>query len=376
MRLVARDGAVQRGDGAASQLVVAKSIEKIYRQNAQNIGLLTSTDFGLRPAHRRAARRSPSRSSRAGSTPSAPPSSSTGASSRTTRRASRGRRRRRAVTTRRAADDPLREDPRARTPSSTRRARRQDGRDRGEAGGRLLRARRRALLARVRDADGRRALPPAASAPDAKVSEPESVFAFRDHLTFLDLIMPKAHQRHGPRRAGAQARHGAGRVRAARRRARSTARCTATGSSWGPRPSATTRWSRSSRCPGQLVDRAPTATRAWRARSGASRSAWARPTWRTPGSRATCASPSRRRARFVLKGKLRDGRVRQGRHAPHPEPAVLQERRRHRQGARVRRRRHRAPAARRARDAHQHGGRGGRFHRASSRPTRSSSTTW
>jgi 3-isopropylmalate/(R)-2-methylmalate dehydratase large subunit len=30
-------------------LVIAKSIEKIYRQNAQNIGLLTSTDFGLIP---------------------------------------------------------------------------------------------------------------------------------------------------------------------------------------------------------------------------------------------------------------------------------------------------------------------------------------
>ena len=29
---------------------------------------------------------------------------------------------------------------------------------------------------------------------DAKVTEPESVFAFRDHLTFLDLIMPKAHK--------------------------------------------------------------------------------------------------------------------------------------------------------------------------------------
>jgi 3-isopropylmalate/(R)-2-methylmalate dehydratase large subunit len=29
------------------QLVIAKSIEKIYKQNSQNIGLLTSTDFGL-----------------------------------------------------------------------------------------------------------------------------------------------------------------------------------------------------------------------------------------------------------------------------------------------------------------------------------------
>jgi 3-isopropylmalate/(R)-2-methylmalate dehydratase large subunit len=28
---------------------------------------------------------------------------------------------------------------------------------------------------------------------DAKVSEPSSVYAFRDHLTFLDLVMPKAH---------------------------------------------------------------------------------------------------------------------------------------------------------------------------------------
>jgi len=31
----------------AIRLVIAASIEKIYKQNAQNIGLLTSTDFGL-----------------------------------------------------------------------------------------------------------------------------------------------------------------------------------------------------------------------------------------------------------------------------------------------------------------------------------------
>jgi 3-isopropylmalate/(R)-2-methylmalate dehydratase large subunit len=29
---------------------------------------------------------------------------------------------------------------------------------------------------------------------DAKVQEPESVFTFRDHLTFLDMVMPKAHK--------------------------------------------------------------------------------------------------------------------------------------------------------------------------------------
>ena len=80
---------------AGVKLVVAKSIEKIYRQNAQNIGLLTSTDFGLVP--RIAARRGDpdGASSPAGSTRSARPSSSTAASSRTTsaRLAGRGRRR-------------------------------------------------------------------------------------------------------------------------------------------------------------------------------------------------------------------------------------------------------------------------------------------
>ena len=38
---------------AGFRLVIAASIEKIYRQNAQNIGLLTSTDFGLIPRIRR-----------------------------------------------------------------------------------------------------------------------------------------------------------------------------------------------------------------------------------------------------------------------------------------------------------------------------------
>src|SRR6266536_2137980 len=40
---------------AGIQLVIAKSIEKIYGQNSQNIGLLTSTDFGLIDRIRRGA---------------------------------------------------------------------------------------------------------------------------------------------------------------------------------------------------------------------------------------------------------------------------------------------------------------------------------
>lgn len=35
--------------------------------------------------------------------------------------------------------------------------------------------------------------------PDAKVTEPESVFAFRDHLTFLDQVIPEAHVKLGLR---------------------------------------------------------------------------------------------------------------------------------------------------------------------------------
>jgi 3-isopropylmalate/(R)-2-methylmalate dehydratase large subunit len=39
--------------------------------------------------------------------------------------------------------------------------------------------------------------------PDAKVTDPQSVFAFRDHLTFLDRIMPEAHVKMGLREQAA-----------------------------------------------------------------------------------------------------------------------------------------------------------------------------
>src|SRR4026209_851142 len=42
-----RETAPYAEQSAGIQLVIAKSIEKIYGQNSQNIGLLTSTDFGL-----------------------------------------------------------------------------------------------------------------------------------------------------------------------------------------------------------------------------------------------------------------------------------------------------------------------------------------
>src|SRR5438105_5929661 len=42
-----RETAPYAEQAAGIKLVIAKTIEKIYGQNAQNIGLLTSTDFGL-----------------------------------------------------------------------------------------------------------------------------------------------------------------------------------------------------------------------------------------------------------------------------------------------------------------------------------------
>ncbi|MCC6556510.1 MAG: 3-isopropylmalate dehydratase [Polyangiaceae bacterium] len=43
----------------------------------------------------------------------------------------------------------------------------------------------------------------AALGPDARISEPETVFAFRDHLTFLDRVMPEAHIKLGLREQAA-----------------------------------------------------------------------------------------------------------------------------------------------------------------------------
>jgi len=42
-----RETAPVCGTSGGVQLVIAQTIEKIYGQNSQNIGLLTSTDFGL-----------------------------------------------------------------------------------------------------------------------------------------------------------------------------------------------------------------------------------------------------------------------------------------------------------------------------------------
>jgi 3-isopropylmalate/(R)-2-methylmalate dehydratase large subunit len=67
-----------------------------------------------------------------------------------------------------------------------------------QPGRRALRAHRRALLHEYVTPMAE-SLFRAALGKDAKVTEPASVFAFRDHLTFLDQVMPEAHVKMGLR---------------------------------------------------------------------------------------------------------------------------------------------------------------------------------
>ena len=76
---------------AGVQLVIAENIEKIYRQNCQNIGLLTTHRLRAHRPDPPRARRSRSRSSRRRADEISARSSSTAASSPTTWRGSQGR---------------------------------------------------------------------------------------------------------------------------------------------------------------------------------------------------------------------------------------------------------------------------------------------
>jgi 3-isopropylmalate/(R)-2-methylmalate dehydratase large subunit len=175
---------------AGIKLVVARSIEKIYRQNAQNIGLLTSTDLSLVPRIQ-AGEAIPvseftkgldaisasivehgglfayNRARLAGTT--TPPAITTAARPMTLCE---------KILAAHAIVD-------ART---------------GKTGVAAVKP-GDAFFARCDVRFSHEYVTPMADAlfrhgfgPDAKVTEPESVFAFRDHLTFLDLIMPKAHK--------------------------------------------------------------------------------------------------------------------------------------------------------------------------------------
>jgi 3-isopropylmalate/(R)-2-methylmalate dehydratase large subunit len=184
---------------AGVQIVIAKNIEKIYGQNCQNIGLLTSTDFALIPRLLRG-EAIPIDEFTKGLDPiaaevvrygglfaynqarlrgeTAPPAVATGKRPMTLCE---------KIISRRAIAD-------AKT-------------------GRLGIAAVKpgdALFVRTDVRFSHEYVTPMAEAlfrmglgADARITDPQSVFAFRDHLTFLDRVMPKAHVEMGLREQAA-----------------------------------------------------------------------------------------------------------------------------------------------------------------------------
>ena len=181
--------------GAGIELVVAQSIEKIYGQNAENIGLLTTTDFGVLERLER------------GETIDR-------------EEFTRGRDAISADIVRHGglfAYNRSRMSGEVAPPAITTPARPMTLCEKIIAAHAVVDAREGKLgVAAVKPGDAlfvrtdvrfsHEYVTPMAEAlfregigPDARVSEPESVFAFRDHLTFLDQIMPAAHIKMGLR---------------------------------------------------------------------------------------------------------------------------------------------------------------------------------
>jgi 3-isopropylmalate/(R)-2-methylmalate dehydratase large subunit len=178
---------------AGVRLVVATSIEKIYQQNAQNIGLLTSTDFGLLPRILRGEPISIEEFTRGLDPISAAIVEHGGLFA--------YNRARLAGT---ASTPPVTTPARAMTLCEKILAAHVtvDARS-GSLGAGAVKP-GDAFFARADVRFSHEYVTPMAEAlfregfgQDAKVSEPESVFAFRDHLTFLDLVMPEAHRQMG-----------------------------------------------------------------------------------------------------------------------------------------------------------------------------------
>jgi 3-isopropylmalate/(R)-2-methylmalate dehydratase large subunit len=178
---------------AGVRLVVAKSIEKIYRQNAQNIGLFTSTDFGLLPRIVRGEAIAVEELSRGLDPISAEVVTRGGLFA-----YNRGR------LTGDVSPPPVTTSPRPMTITEKILAAHAvaDAKS-GTLGVPAVRP-GDALFARTDIRFSHDYVTPMAEAlfragfgESAQVSEPERVYAFRDHLTFLDLVMPAAHRELG-----------------------------------------------------------------------------------------------------------------------------------------------------------------------------------
>ena len=178
---------------AGVQLVIARSIEKIYRQNAQNIGLLTSTDFSLIERIARGEELGIEEFSRGLDPISADIVRYGGLFAyNKARRAGE------------VSPPPVVTAPRAMTLCEKILASHVISDAKSGVIGVAAVAPGDAFFARTDVRFSHEYVTPMADAlfraelgEDARVQEPQSAFAFRDHLTFLELVMPRAHREMG-----------------------------------------------------------------------------------------------------------------------------------------------------------------------------------
>jgi 3-isopropylmalate/(R)-2-methylmalate dehydratase large subunit len=175
---------------AGVQIVIAKSIEKIYRQNAQNIGLLTSTDFSLLERIERG-EEIPMSEFTKGLDPISAAIVEHGGLFAYNRARLAGTTTPPAITT---PKRPLTLCEKILAAHAIVDAKSGNLGVSAVKPGDAFFARADVRFSHEYCTPMAEALFRAGLGEDAKVTEPESVFAFRDHLTFLDLIMPKAHK--------------------------------------------------------------------------------------------------------------------------------------------------------------------------------------
>ena len=186
-----RETAPYAEKAAGIQLVIAKSIEKIYGQNSQNIGLLTSTDFNLIARIRRG-EEIPLAEFTAGLDPISRDIVEYGGLFSYNKARVAGE----------VTPPPVATKPRAMTMVEKIIARHAFVRA-GEIGVKAVKP-GDALFAVADVRFSHEYVTPMAESllkqalgPEARVTEPESVFAFRDHLTFLSKVMPAKHREMG-----------------------------------------------------------------------------------------------------------------------------------------------------------------------------------
>jgi 3-isopropylmalate/(R)-2-methylmalate dehydratase large subunit len=184
---------------AGIQIVVARNIEKIYGQNCQNIGLLTTTDFGILDRVRRGEEIPISEFTR-GLDPISADVVEYGGLFAYNKARLAGEVTAPRITT---APRPMTLCEKIIAAHAIVDAREgRIGTDAVKPGDSLF-VRTDVRFSHEYVTPMAESLFRAALGPDATVSEPESVFAFRDHLTFLDRVMPEAHIKLGLREQAA-----------------------------------------------------------------------------------------------------------------------------------------------------------------------------